>query len=95
MKFLSVRDLKTKSSQVWKELPEEKEVIITNNGRPIALMVPLEETNVEQTISSFRQAKAVQAVHSMQQQSLKNGLNNMTMEEINQEILSTKNDQER
>lgn len=28
MKFLSVRDLKTKSSQVWKELPEQKKMVI-------------------------------------------------------------------
>ena len=38
MKFLSVRDLKNKSSQVWKDLPIQKEMIVTNNGRPIALI---------------------------------------------------------
>jgi hypothetical protein len=30
MKFLSVRDLKAKSSQVWKDLSTQKEMIVTN-----------------------------------------------------------------
>jgi len=38
MKFLSVRDLRGKSSQVWRELPEQKEMVVTNNGRPIAIL---------------------------------------------------------
>ncbi|RPI70123.1 MAG: type II toxin-antitoxin system Phd/YefM family antitoxin, partial [Geobacteraceae bacterium] len=38
MKFLSVRDLRGKSAQVWKELPAEREMIITSNGRPIAIL---------------------------------------------------------
>lgn len=38
MKLLSVRDLKSKSSQVWKDLPDQKEMVITNNGRPVAIL---------------------------------------------------------
>jgi len=41
MKSLSVRDLKTKSSQVWKDLPEQKEMVVTSNGRPIALLLTI------------------------------------------------------
>jgi len=33
MKFLSVRDLRGKSAQIWKRLPEEREMVITSNGR--------------------------------------------------------------
>ncbi|NTW89032.1 MAG: type II toxin-antitoxin system Phd/YefM family antitoxin, partial [Desulfobulbaceae bacterium] len=38
MKFLSVRDLRGKSAQIWKDLPEEREMVITSNGRPIAIL---------------------------------------------------------
>jgi hypothetical protein len=38
MKLLSVRDLKTKSSKVWKDLPDQIEMVITSNGRPIAIL---------------------------------------------------------
>lgn len=44
MKFLSVRDLKTKSAKIWQELPNQKEMVITRNGRPIAILASINET---------------------------------------------------
>jgi antitoxin (DNA-binding transcriptional repressor) of toxin-antitoxin stability system len=38
MKFLSVRDLRSKSADVWKGLAEERELVVTSNGRPIAIL---------------------------------------------------------
>ncbi|MCK4641448.1 MAG: type II toxin-antitoxin system Phd/YefM family antitoxin, partial [Candidatus Marinimicrobia bacterium] len=38
MKFLSVKDLRAKSAEIWKQLPVEKEMVITNNGRPVAIL---------------------------------------------------------
>lgn len=38
MKFLTVRDLRNKSAQIWKDLLEKKEMVITNNGKPVAIL---------------------------------------------------------
>ena len=70
MKFLSVRDLKTKSSQVWKELPEQKEMVVTSNGRPIALLSSINENNLEQVLTAFRRARATNALASIQYDSI-------------------------
>ncbi len=86
MKFLSVRDLKTKSSQVWKELPDQKEMVITSNGRPIAILSSISENNLEQVLSAFRRARAVEAVASIQYESVRKGTDKMTVAEINNEI---------
>jgi antitoxin (DNA-binding transcriptional repressor) of toxin-antitoxin stability system len=86
MKFLSVRDLKTKSSQVWKELPNQKEMVITSNGRPIAVLSSITEDNLEQVLSAFRQARAIEAVSSLQYESVRKGTDKLTLEEINAEI---------
>ena len=86
MKFLSVRDLKTKSSQVWKELPDQKEMVITSNGRPIAILSSINENNLEQVLSAFRRARAVEAVASIQYESVRKGTDKMTMAKINNEI---------
>ncbi len=88
MKFLSVRDLKTKSSLVWKELPDQKDMIITSNGRPIAILSSINEDNVEQVLSSFRQARAMQAVNAIQYESVRKGTDKLTMDEIDDEIKS-------
>jgi antitoxin (DNA-binding transcriptional repressor) of toxin-antitoxin stability system len=86
MKFLSVRDLKTKSSQVWKELPGQKEMIVTSNGRPIALLSSINEDNLEQVLTAFRHARATSSVTTVQYESVQKGTDKITMDEINAEI---------
>ena len=86
MKFVSVRDLRGKSAEVWKKLPGQREMIITCNGRPIAILAAVNESNVEESLSAFRQARAVEAVASLQRRSVEQGTNNITMDEIDAEI---------
>ena len=86
MKFLSVRDLRGKSAQVWKELLEEREMVVTSNGRPIAILAAITESNLEESLSAFRQARAVEAVVSLQRRSIQQGTNKISMDEINEEI---------
>lgn len=90
MKFLSVRDLKAKSSQVWKELPDQKEMVITSNGRPIALLSSITESNLEQVLSAFRRVRAMETVTSIQLDSVRKGTDRMTPEEIDREIKSVR-----
>ena len=86
MKFLSVRDLKTKSSQIWKELVGQKEMIVTSNGRPIALLSSIDENNLEQVLTAFRRARAANAVASIRYESTQKGTDKISMDEINAEI---------
>ncbi len=86
MKFISVRDLRSKSAQVWKQLPQEREMIITSNGRPIAIIAATSDSDLEESLSAFRQARAVEAVANLQRRSVEAGNDKMTMDEINAEI---------
>jgi prevent-host-death family protein len=86
MKFLSVRDLRGKSAEVWKELQTEREMIITSNGRPIAILAAISESNLEESLAAFRQARAVEAVASIQRRSADKRTDKITMEEIDEEI---------
>lgn len=90
MKFLSVRDLRTKSAQIWQELPEQREMIITSNGRPIAILSSISENDLEQVLSAFRQARATSAIAALQFDSVKKGMDKISIEEINSEIESTR-----
>ena len=86
MKFISVRDLRGKSAEVWKDLPAEREVVVTSNGRPIAILSAVNESNLEESLSAIRQARAAEAVMSLQRQSVERGTDSITMEEIDTEI---------
>ncbi len=86
MKFITVRDLRTTPAQIWKDLPEEQEIVITNNGKPIALLTPISDTELEDTVAAVRRARAATALKKIQDVAVKKGLSTMTMEEIDQEI---------
>jgi antitoxin (DNA-binding transcriptional repressor) of toxin-antitoxin stability system len=86
MKFVSIRDLRGKSADVWKKLPAEGEMIITSNGRPIAILAAINESNLEESLSAFRQARAVEAVASLQRLSIGQGTDKISMDEIDAEI---------
>jgi antitoxin (DNA-binding transcriptional repressor) of toxin-antitoxin stability system len=90
MKFISVRDLRSKSAQVWKQLPQEREMIITSNGRPIAIIAAIGDSDLEESLVAFRQARAVEAVASLQRRSVEMGNDEITMDDIDAEIRSVR-----
>lgn len=86
MRFLSVRDLRGKSAEIWKRLPGEREMIITNNGRPIAILAAVNESNLEESLAAFRQARAVEAVATLQRRSVEQGTDKISMGEVEEQI---------
>jgi len=90
MKFVSVREFKAKSGQVWKDLAQEKDMVLTNNGRPVALVSAIPEGNVEDSLAALRKARATLAVEQMQARSLAAGTDKLSMREIEQEIAAVR-----
>jgi len=90
MRFLSVRDLRGKSERNWKELPDEREMVVPSNGRTIAILTAITEANLEESLSSFRQSRAIEAVVSLQRRSAEKGTDKISLDEINAEIKSVR-----
>lgn len=90
MKFITVRDFRTTPAKIWKELGIEQELVITQNGKPIALLTPLSDSSMEETISAVRKARAVTAVKNIQEHSFQNKLSDLSLDEINKEIRETR-----
>lgn len=86
MRFVSVRDLRGRSAEIWRDLPDERELVITNNGRPVAILAAVDESNLEESLSAFRQARAVDAVAKLQQRSVVAGTDRLSMDDIDAEI---------
>lgn len=48
MRIQNIREVKEKLSRIVRDLPEEGSVIITKNGRPCAVLMPVtEDTDLE------------------------------------------------
>ncbi|MDT8435088.1 MAG: hypothetical protein RQ731_10095 [Anaerosomatales bacterium] len=90
MKFISVRDLRGKSADIWRELPDEREMVITSNGRPVAILAAVNESNLEESLAAFRRARAVDAVASLQRRSTASGADALTADEIETEIAAVR-----
>ena len=86
MRFVSVRELRGKSAAIWKDLQREGEMIITSNGKPIAILAPTSEDRVEESVRAIRRARASAAVARMQRQSVLVGRDAIPTEEIEAEI---------
>ena len=94
MKFVSVRDLRAKSAEVWRDLPGEREMVITSNGRPVAILAAVNESNLEDSLSAFRQVRAIDAVAALQRASVARGTDKLTAEEVEAEIRAVRETRE-
>jgi antitoxin (DNA-binding transcriptional repressor) of toxin-antitoxin stability system len=95
MRFISVRDLRGKSAEVWRDLPSEREVVVTNNGRPVAILSTVNESNLEESLAAIRQARAVEAVANLQGRSIEKGTDAITTEAIDTEISAVRRNRAR
>ena len=86
MKLVSVRDLRTKPASVWKELSQAKDLVLTNNGKPIALVSAVTEETLEDSLKLLTRLRAATALEKIHQQSLAQGKDQTPLEEINAAI---------
>ena len=90
MNFYSIRELRTKSKKMWTDLKNDNEVIITNNGKPSAIMINIPEGNFDEVIQAVRQAKAMIALNNMRKRAAEEGFK--TDEEIELLINEARNE---
>lgn len=91
MKFVTVRDFRSRPAQVWKDLDREHELVVTSNGKPVALLTPISERNIGNTLATLKRVKAVEAANAMQLKSLKIGTAKLTLGQINAVIDEVRN----
>ncbi|MCK5269601.1 MAG: type II toxin-antitoxin system Phd/YefM family antitoxin [Sedimentisphaerales bacterium] len=90
MKFISDRNLRGKSAQIWRQLRDEREMVIISNGKPVAILLSVCEDDLEESLKAIRQARALTALEAMQRSSVQAGTDRMTLSEINEEIKSVR-----
>lgn len=73
MNFYSIRDLRTDSKNMWQDLSSGDEIVITNNGKPSALMIDIPEGDFDDIVQAVRQAKAMIAFNKMRSKAAKAG----------------------
>jgi prevent-host-death family protein len=86
MEFVTIRDLRLKPAEVWDKLRRQREIILTSNGRPVAVIAGVREDDVEETVAALRRARAQAAVSRLRRASAERGVDRLPAAEIESEI---------
>jgi len=86
MRMISVRALRQQLGKVWEILESSGEVVVTSNGKPIALITPTSERSLEDDLRAVRRARAAVALQAIQNASIKSGAAKLTDDDIEAEI---------
>lgn len=86
MNFYGIRDLSNNTKNVMTSVSTNKKVIITDNGKPSAIMLSINESNFETVLSFVQKLEMQLAVSELQKQSLTNFPDGLSDEDIQKEI---------
>jgi prevent-host-death family protein len=85
VKFLSTRDLRNRPGYV-RNLAQHGDLVLTTNGKPIAILLGIEEDELEETARAIRQARAQLALSRLRKQAARRGADRMPASAIDAEI---------
>jgi antitoxin (DNA-binding transcriptional repressor) of toxin-antitoxin stability system len=90
MQFVTVRELRSQSADVWRRLADEQEMVVTSNGKPIAILSTVVPERLEDSLAALRRARAIAAVDAMQRRSVAAGKDRMTPTQIDDIITAVR-----
>ena len=85
MKFLSTRELRNRPGAI-REMLQDGDVALTANGKPFAIVVGIEEGDLERTAAVIRRARAQLAVSRMRRTAAVAGVDALSPKEIEVEV---------
>ena len=86
MDYVTVRELREKSGEIWRRVEAGEEFVVTRNGKPFALLVHTEPTEVEAALRAHRAARLGAVVARMQAHARASGADQLSDEDIQIEI---------
>lgn len=90
MDFVTVREFRTNPGRVWERVEAGEELVVTRNGRPLALLTRTSPSSLEADLRAWRRARAEAAVVAMRREARERGLDALGSREIDKEIASTR-----
>ncbi|MFW6163083.1 MAG: type II toxin-antitoxin system Phd/YefM family antitoxin [Planctomycetota bacterium] len=82
MKFVTIREFRNNVARIREELQSEREIILTANGRPFAMLTPVDPDTVEEEVVALRRARARLLFDRIGARAKAAGMDNLSMREI-------------
>lgn len=90
MDYVTVRELREKPGEVWQRLEAGEEIVVTRRGKPFAILVPTQPSQVEDQLRAVRAARFGASLKALQTQSVAQGLDKMSQAQINAQIAAAR-----
>lgn len=90
MNFYGMRELSNNTKNVMNTVADNGTVMITDNGKPTALVIGVTEESFEMVLAMVQQMKARKAFEELRKKALNDFPNGLTEEEIEAEIQSAR-----
>jgi antitoxin (DNA-binding transcriptional repressor) of toxin-antitoxin stability system len=90
MKTVTIRDFRTRPKQVRDALKREREAVLTANGRPVAVMIPVDAGSIDRTLETLRRARALEALRAIRRESQRRGLSRLPAKHIDAIVAKTR-----
>jgi prevent-host-death family protein len=82
MKFVSSRELRINPGAVWKRLRQERDLVITSNGKPMGVLIFATEDTLEEVLATLRQERAQAAAVRIRSVAAARGLDKLSDERL-------------
>lgn len=86
MDYVTVRESREKSGEIWQRVEAGEEFVVTRNGKPFALLVHTEPSEVEAALRAHRAARFGAVLGRLQAQARASGADQLSDADIQTEI---------
>ena len=86
VKFFSIRDLRNTPGRLWAALKSRATVALTMHGTPRALVIEVEEGDLERALELTRRVRAELAVSRLREAARGRGLDRLPEAEVEAEV---------
>jgi antitoxin (DNA-binding transcriptional repressor) of toxin-antitoxin stability system len=87
---ISIDDLKKQAVGQWLQSVDKGDLVVTSQGRPVALLLPIRAESLESTLSVLRSVRAAQSLTALQQTAAANGTCDLSLKDIDAEIAAAR-----
>ncbi len=89
-KWLASREFSASPGKALATVARAGRVLVTANGKPKAIMIPTSEETFAQDMAMLDRIAFSRAVEAIRAESVRNGTDKMTMEEIDAEVAAVR-----
>lgn len=86
MKTLTIRDFRSPPREARLGLVGHKEALLAANGKPVAILLPVNASSLDDTMKILRRARSLQTLADIRQRSKAKGLDRISLKEIDAEV---------